>query len=1222
MNLLQTIRTIEEVAKGIPNVHAVVSAFEDLNREDTVYSAVIIQQQSHTHNDDWMQYNFYIGYADRLVEDGSNELSVQSTAMNTIHSIVRALRNILPSAEISYSNTNVFTQRFTALCAGAYETVSIILPISECDDSNEGIPGLDALSTTITENGDYNFVPDGLGFDSVHVVVDVQPEVSLEDKSISINENGQVIVTTTPGFTGMSRVNINVDVPQAGYKEGYDEGYSKGHQEGVNEGYADGVAMQKSKLQDITITNNGTYDREDGYKHIVVDVPASASAEGYTININENGTFTYTPQEGVVWNSVTVITNIPTEDRYQEGYNAGYAAGREAGYTEGYTAGREAGKAEGIAEQKAKLGSIEITANGTYEKEDGYNRVVVNVESHNVNLQEKTTNPATTAVEVTPDLGFDGLSKVTVNPVDSNIDPNIVPENIKTGVTVLGVEGTFKGEKPEERFNVQPSTIEQTITPTTGKVFSGGTVKAVTSTIDSNIQPENIKTGVTILGVEGTLKVEKPEERFNIQPTTSDQTITPTEGSVFSGGTVHAVTSNIDPNIVPENIKTGVTILGVEGTVATPTGTIQITENGEIDVTPYATAVVNVTTPATSYKVPEGLKFSHTTLSELPADLDFSDVRNLDYMFSNSSIVKLPNTIDWKNITSLSSTFEYSSIKELPKDFVVDNCSNIYAPFSGTNIKNLPTLAPKVPNNLQNMLFNSNIESIDSMDLSYTTYYEAIQSGDLSPLKSCPMAGSLGGQASEQGSDLYFIFNRGHNNVNDNDFKSIFEAALRNGNKPEGRTWEMRFDTIRVDSTGELSNYVQSLTQKGWTITGLEITNNDPFTVSLASGADYISLNDASFSDQLVITCPADKLWRIPWNQEYDFPTIDGGTIRKSIFDFIQGPGGQEGYGNQSIDMTQGNSPKDYNLDSFDIMFYVSGPSSAKPVRVVYNRLDSDVWVKFGDNQAMEFYYDNHSVLRFVDDNGNTLRVNDTNIQNYINDERLVVEGNVKYVFKEIRKSDFPGWKLVSMGADSTIDDENIYAQGSSISNTAFNKYVIRDIEYLDARYFKTMIGWDAVNYMNTVRTSSNLIRVSFSTDTALKSIPSLTTPNVEEFSFRIGRDIISIPAYDGHSIKKSLRIITGPSFGSKADSVNRVGGFDGIGANYDTQNTEYHRLEYNYIPNIEISDIITQFNMLATLKTGVTASIYLTTEQNAQISDEKKAIATNKGWTINVKNS
>lgn len=567
MNLLQTIRTIEEVAKGIPNVHTVVSAFDDLNREDTVYSAVIIQQQSHTHNDDWMQYNLYIGYADRLVEDGSNELSVQSTAMNTIHSIVRALRNILPSAEISYSNTNVFTQRFTALCAGAYETVSIILPISECDDSNEGIPGLDSISKTITENGDYNFIPDGLGFDSVHVVVDVQPEVSLEERSISINENGQVVVTTTPGFTGMSKVNINVAVPQAGYKEGYDEGYSKGHQEGVTEGYADGVATQKSKLQDITITENGVYDREDGYKHIVVNVPASAEAEGYTININGNGTFTYTPQEGVVWNSVTVIANVPTEGGYQEGYEAGYTAGHEAGYTEGYNAGHAAGKAEGIAEQKAKLASIEITANGTYEKEDGYNRVVVNVEPPVVNLQEKTTNPATTAVEVTPDPEFDGLSKVTVNPVDSNIDPNIVPESIKTGVTILGVEGSLKEEKPEETFNVQPTTSDQTITPSEGKVFSGGTVRAVTADIDKNIVSNNIREGVTVLGVEGTLKEVKPEEIFDVQPSTVEQTIIPRAGYVFRGGIVKAVTAEIDENIVSNNIREGITVLGVEGTL-------------------------------------------------------------------------------------------------------------------------------------------------------------------------------------------------------------------------------------------------------------------------------------------------------------------------------------------------------------------------------------------------------------------------------------------------------------------------------------------------------------------------------------------------------------------------------------------------------------------------------------------------------------------------------
>ena len=122
--------------------------------------------------------------------------------------------------------------------------------------------------------------------------------------------------------------------------------------------------------------------------------------------------------------------------------------------------------------------------------------------------------------------------------------------------------------KPEEVFDVQPTTADQTITPREGYTFSGGTVRAVTSAIDVNIASNNIKEGVSILGVAGTLKGEKPEESFDVQPTTAEQTITPTAGSVFSGGTVHAVTSSIDSNILPQNIKEGVSILGVTGTLS------------------------------------------------------------------------------------------------------------------------------------------------------------------------------------------------------------------------------------------------------------------------------------------------------------------------------------------------------------------------------------------------------------------------------------------------------------------------------------------------------------------------------------------------------------------------------------------------------------------------------------------------------------------------------
>jgi len=57
--------------------------------------------------------------------------------------------------------------------------------------------------------------------------------------------------------------------------------------------------------------------------------------------------------------------------------------------------------------------------------------------------QQKVVNAATTNVIVTPDEGYD-LSQVTVNAVTSSIDANIQAENIKEGVEILGVTGTLE----------------------------------------------------------------------------------------------------------------------------------------------------------------------------------------------------------------------------------------------------------------------------------------------------------------------------------------------------------------------------------------------------------------------------------------------------------------------------------------------------------------------------------------------------------------------------------------------------------------------------------------------------------------------------------------------------------------------------------------------------------------------------------------------------------
>ena len=56
-------------------------------------------------------------------------------------------------------------------------------------------------------------------------------------------------------------------------------------------------------------------------------------------------------------------------------------------------------------------------------------------------------------------------------------------------------------------------------------------------------------------------------ETLNVTPTTSPQVINPT-GDIggFNPVLVSAVTSSIDPNISPENIRKGISILGVVGT--------------------------------------------------------------------------------------------------------------------------------------------------------------------------------------------------------------------------------------------------------------------------------------------------------------------------------------------------------------------------------------------------------------------------------------------------------------------------------------------------------------------------------------------------------------------------------------------------------------------------------------------------------------------------------
>ena len=146
---------------------------------------------------------------------------------------------------------------------------------------------------------------------------------------------------------------VTVNVPDL--NGSYDEGYAEGERVGYNQGKTDGIDEQKSKLESINITENGTYTKEDGYNHIEVNVP------------DLNGS-------------------------YDEGY--------------------EQGKTDGISEQKSKLEHIEITENGTYTKEDGYNHIEVNV-IPKINIQEAGINFAySTFTEVPEWADFKGTTSM------------------------------------------------------------------------------------------------------------------------------------------------------------------------------------------------------------------------------------------------------------------------------------------------------------------------------------------------------------------------------------------------------------------------------------------------------------------------------------------------------------------------------------------------------------------------------------------------------------------------------------------------------------------------------------------------------------------------------------------------------------------------------------------------------------------------------------------
>ena len=141
MTLLDTIRTMEIVASHQPSIKMVVEndVFRLNAKADARYGVFSFVQGQHTSaiDSNVITYAFTLFYVDRLKDDRSNQIEIQSVGVQTLDNILRQLDDLGICPENGYT-FQVFNQRFLDDCAGVFCNVNLSVPVgSLCPETFE-----------------------------------------------------------------------------------------------------------------------------------------------------------------------------------------------------------------------------------------------------------------------------------------------------------------------------------------------------------------------------------------------------------------------------------------------------------------------------------------------------------------------------------------------------------------------------------------------------------------------------------------------------------------------------------------------------------------------------------------------------------------------------------------------------------------------------------------------------------------------------------------------------------------------------------------------------------------------------------------------------------------------------------------------------------------------------------------------------------------------------